>query len=230
MEDAIVRKIRKHLASPIDTEPAVVYLLSETRKLIDRDRSRQELFALLMYCHWALHVTLGKPGTTKAFLEQVDRFIRRNISGYQDDGTFTIVDEQVLFRDFVYLDTFRKELNRFLRSYDLPTGICGDNKQWSAFLSAYASVIEEGELTITGNSNSLVAVQKVVFRKGGDTRLADSHVSFVIRWNIHLKDGRICETQFEANSTQKMIAFNLHLIPSPIQIQHQIALDRTEIE
>jgi hypothetical protein len=228
MEDNIVRKIRSHLASPIDTEAAVVYLLSETRKLIDRDRSKQGLFALLMFCHWALHVTLTKPGTTKAFLERVDKFILRNISGYQDDGTFTLVDEQALFREFVYLDTFRQELKRFLGSYGLPTGICDDNKQWSTFLSAYASVIEEGELTITGNSNSLVAVQKVVFRKGGDTRLADSHVSFVIRWNIHLRDGRICETQFEANSTQKMIAFNLHLIQSPIQ--NQILLDATEVE
>jgi hypothetical protein len=213
MEDTIVRKIRNHLGNPIDTESAVVYLLSRTRMLIDRDRTTAlRPFALLMYCHWAVHVTLSKPSATSAFLEQVDRFIQKNISGYQDDGTFTFMDELVLFREFVYLDTFRRELRSFLASHDLPTEICDDHKRWSGFLSAYADVIEGGELTIASKGNNLKAVQKVVFRKGGDSRLADSHVPFVIRWNIYLKDGRICETDVEANSRNNSISFSLHLI------------------
>ncbi len=211
MEHNIVRKLRNHLSGAIDTECTVLYLLAEIRKLIKRDKPEPSPFTLHMYCHWALHVNLSKRNTTKDFLGRVDKFILKTVFPYEDDGTFSSIDEHHLVRDFVYLDTLRRELKGFLDCYDLPTRICDDDCLWFALVGAYANIIEDGELAITGKGDdTLKAVDKVVFRKGG-TPPAGNHVPFTIRWDIYLKDGRVCRTEVEANPRDSMIAHGLQI-------------------
>ena len=75
MRNAIVEKLRAQLNGPVDTEPSVVYLLCETRKLLDyRDPTRTPS-PLRMFCNWALHVDLTGRGTTKPFVQQVDDIV-----------------------------------------------------------------------------------------------------------------------------------------------------------
>ena len=219
MEDKKARKLESHLAGPLDTECSIVYLLSEIRKSMDRDGLHRSAFALRMYCHWSLHVNLDKQTTTQAFLQRVDKLILKKVSPggtatwpieYQDDGTFSLLDEHQLIRDFVFLDTFRRELKGLLDSYKLPISLCDDDSRWYRFLSAYASVIEDGELSISGKATALRAVKRVVFRKGGSAQMEGPHLPFTIQWDIFLQDGRICQTEVEANSGGKMISHALH--------------------
>jgi len=89
MTKDIVGKLQLHLAKPVDSEPAVVYLLAEVRKLLELDDPEHKMGALWMYCHWALHVDLDSPKTTESFLEKVDRWITNNVAYLTPSGPWT---------------------------------------------------------------------------------------------------------------------------------------------
>jgi len=75
MSKDIASRLRGHLSKAIETEPDVVYLMAEVRKLLDRDDKEHNNKAIWMYCHWALHVDLTKGGTTGQFLKTIDRWV-----------------------------------------------------------------------------------------------------------------------------------------------------------
>jgi hypothetical protein len=217
MTDAIVEKLRQHLSDPVDTECKVVYLLCEIRKLLDKPRPEptlralRQLFALRLYCNWALHIHLSK-NTTMALLEKVDRiFINRTTPGSPETG-LTIVAEHHLFREFVYLETFRKELSQFLTAYGLRTSLCDEDVCWFAFLAAYEGVIEDGSLTCESkNSAKLRVVEKITFTKGPRI-VEDSHVPFGIVWKILLKDGSTIEVNVGAPSNAQFLSWGLRWV------------------
>jgi hypothetical protein len=64
VKDQIVEKLRAVLSDEIDSECKVVYILCETRKLLDKYPTQPVPVTLKMYCHWALHIDLTNPGTT----------------------------------------------------------------------------------------------------------------------------------------------------------------------
>ena len=59
--NAIVDKLRAAISEPVDSECKVVYILAETRKLLETYPPDPLPFALKLYCHWALHVDLENP-------------------------------------------------------------------------------------------------------------------------------------------------------------------------
>ena len=171
MTKDIVGKLRNHLAQRIDTECAVVYLLAEVRKLLERDDPQQRHGAVWMHCHWALHVDLHSPKTTLEFLKFVDCWVTNTVADLFPRGTWKPLQEHYLFKDFIYLDTFRTQLKTFLACYGLPTQLCDQDDRWFAFLSSYAGVIEDGSLTARGDrNNELGAVKQVTFTKAKSRR------------------------------------------------------------
>lgn len=165
-----------------------------------------------MYCHWALHVSLSNPSTTSAFLQRVDAFIRKTVHPYTEDpaAPFSFIDEHQLFREFVYLDSFPSQLRELLDRYSLPANLCESDTERFTFLAVYAGVIEDGELSVRGRRNQhLEAVERVVFRKGDLSSWPASHTPFSLRWDIHLRDGRVCEAQLSANDTATGISHRL---------------------
>ncbi len=196
MTKDIVGKLEALLNQPIDSECKVVYLLAEVRKLLERDDPEHKMGSLWMYCHWALHVDLESPKTTEGFLEKVDRWVTNTVAYLTPSGAWTFREEYNLFKDFVYLNTFRHQLRVFLAAYKLPTTVCSDNSQWNRFIQEYGGVIEDGTLAAVGKKGTLKAVERVTFEKGDDLTTGN-HVPFVIRWTIQLKDGRSLITSVE---------------------------------
>jgi hypothetical protein len=196
MTKDIVGKLMALLNEPIDNECKVVYLLAEVRKLLERDDPDHKMGSLWMYCHWALHVDLESPKTTEGFLAKVDRWVTNTVAYLTPSGSWTFGEEYNLFKDFIYLNTFRRQLRVFLAAYKLPTTLCSDDEQWHRFIQAYGGVIEDGTLAAVGKKSTLQAVEKVTFEKGGNLT-AEHHVPFVIQWTIQLKDGRTLKTSVE---------------------------------
>lgn len=148
------------------------------------------------------------------FLKRVDRWITNTVAYLTPDGHWGFIEEHRLFRDFIFLDTFRWQLRGFLAGYGLPLSLCDLDTHWYAFIEAYGGVIEDGTLsTKSDKKDELGAVKNVVFKKGEDLT-ADHHVSFVIQWNIELKDGRTLSTNVETVPTGggNMTAHRLELI------------------
>src|SRR6266853_2222095 len=101
-ENAIVEKLRAALSGAVDSECKVVYVLAESRKLLETYAPDPLPFALKLYCHWALHIDLENPKITLAFLERVDRHAASVLAGNSD-----MAEEHRMVREFVFLDTFR---------------------------------------------------------------------------------------------------------------------------
>jgi hypothetical protein len=196
MTKDIVSKLAGLLSDPVDSECRVVYLLAEVRKLLERDDPQHTMASLWMYCHWALHVDLESPKTTEGFLERVDRWVTHTVAYLTPTGLWTFGEEYNLFKDFIYLNTFRHQLRVFLAAYKLPTTLCSDDAWWKRFIQEYGGVIEDGSLSAVGEKSTLKAVEKVTFEKGAELT-TDHHVPFVIQWTIQLKDGRTLKTSVE---------------------------------
>lgn len=209
MKDAIVEKIKTHLAGGVRTESRVVYLLAEVRKLLDADEKAnpgqpRTLPALWMFCHWALHVDLSNPGTTSSFMSDVEAYvISQNITGLpKPDGTFSFIDQHKFSQELQRLTNFRAQLKEFLRSKNLSTRLCDNKRSWSAFLTAYAGVIEDGSLSIRTkeSNNPLKVVKKVTFTKG--RALSSNYdLPFTIQWDIHIKHESFSIVRLELKST-----------------------------
>jgi hypothetical protein len=216
MTKDIISKLCDHLNCGIDTECEVVYLLAQIRKILDRDdpqRQSTNYTALWMCCHWAVHPDLASLQTTGDFLDKVDRWITNTVAYLQPRGTWSVLEEFNLFRDFVFLATIRSQLKAFLRSYNLPTEICDADDSWHDFLNAYGGVIEDGTLSLRTKSNPLGAVKQVTFKKGG--KLSDKHhVPFVIQWRIDLLDSRtlIANVKTVPDGGGKMTSHGLEII------------------
>jgi hypothetical protein len=210
MTKDIVGKLTSFLNESVDTECKVVYLLAEVRKLLERDDPEYKMGSLWMYCHWALHVDLESPKTTEGLLERVDRWVTNTVAYLSPSGPWTFREEFNLFKDFVYLNTFRHQLQTFLAAYGLPTTICSDSDHWNRFIQEYSGVIEDGSLSAVGKKATLKAVEKVTFEKGAQLT-AEHHVPFVIRWTIELKDGRALKTSVETVPTGSGTMTSHHL-------------------
>jgi len=81
MRHAIVEKLRNILLEPADSEYKVLYVLAQTRKLLDQVPREPAPFALHLYCHWALHTDLHAYLTTKNFMERVDGYAASVLAG-----------------------------------------------------------------------------------------------------------------------------------------------------
>ncbi|MGA9646227.1 MAG: hypothetical protein WBQ76_09930, partial [Candidatus Korobacteraceae bacterium] len=127
-EKQIVHKLRQALSEEIRKEADVVYVLAECRKLLEDTKPNDPHFALKLYCHWALHVDLAGRDTTLPFLKQVDTFVDCALA----DNNFG--EQNRMFREFGFLDSFRQLFKQFLESYGLPTQICDDDSRWQSFL------------------------------------------------------------------------------------------------
>lgn len=184
MKDAIVEKLRAALDSGLDTECKIFYVLGQARKLLEKFPPDPPQFALALYCNWALHVDLDRPKTTLHFLARVDQFVA-SILGLKDED---LISKHYLFREFVFLDSFRSQLRELLSKYGLPMALCDDDDRWNAFIQHYAGIIEDGSLSCDGKNLQLKLVRKVVFAKGREQQ--DSHVPFDLSWQIELLDGR----------------------------------------
>jgi hypothetical protein len=164
-EPAIIEKLRRILSDPVDSECKVVYILAESRKLLEPSRD-PNLFALKLYCHWAVHVDLRDSRVTLPFLQGAEKYSLSVLQGNSD-----IPGEHNVLKDLVGLETFRQHFRSFLNIYAIPPNVCDDDGLWHQFLTHYAGVIEDGSLTCSvrkSEPNPLTLVEKVTVKKGRD--------------------------------------------------------------
>ncbi len=192
MEKQIIEKLRAALSNEVDNECKVVYILCESRKLLEKHPPDPVPFALKLYCHWALHVDLTFPKTTAPFLERVDKFAADVLAGKPN-----VAEQHQMLREFVFLDTFRQQLRQFLKSYDLPTAVCDEDPRWHEFLKQYAGIIEDGSLSCQDKTGRLKLVREVIFTKGGP-KTSGTYIPFDLSWNIVLLNGRTLTVEVSA--------------------------------
>ena len=208
MKEQIIEKLRAVLSNEVDNECKVVYILCESRKLLEKYPPDPVPFALKLYCHWALHVDLTHPSTTLPFLERVDKFAADVLADKPN-----VAEQHQMLREFVFLDTFRQQLRQFLKSYDLPTAVCDEDPRWHEFLKQYAGIIEDGSLSCQDKTGRLKLVREVIFTKSR-SKTSGTYIPFDLSWNIVLKDRRTLTVEVNAAALpdgNEMILHAIHL-------------------
>jgi hypothetical protein len=195
--NAIVDKLRAALSDAVDSECKVVYILAESRKLLESYPPDPLPFALKLYCHWALHVDLESPGTTLPFLKRVDNYVAGLLVAKED-----LIEAHAMMREFVLLDTFKQQFRKLLQAFNLPTEICDDDKRWQQFLKHYAGVIEDGSLSCEAKTQRLKLVKEVIFGKGRRALSHDFYAPFDLAWTIVLLDRRKVTVEVNASASK----------------------------
>jgi hypothetical protein len=206
LRNAPAEGMQDGLPANIVKEAEVVYVLAECRKLLEETKAGDPHFALKLYCHWALHVDLAGRDTTLPFLKRVD-VLAAAILG---DNNF--IEQHRMFREFGFLNSFRHLLRDFLASYDLSTLICDEDPFWRSFLTAYASVVEDGSLTCHSQPGDLELITGVTFTKG--RAVEDRRLPFEMAWDIHLLQGKTITANvsaLELPNGEEMLIHNIHL-------------------
>ena len=204
MRNAIIDKLARHLSAPVETECEAVYLLCEARKLFDRETPP----ALYMCANWALHVDLDSSRNRGArrLLQEVDGFVAE----YLELGCIPF-PEPTIFKELLFIGSFRQELRAFLASLELPTDLCDEDAWWFTFVEAYAGVIEDGSLVCQGEGFRYIT--KLVFTKG--RTLSDADLPFTIDWEVALVDSRTLYAELHTNTTSgNALAWGLTLRPA----------------
>jgi hypothetical protein len=181
----LLRKLHADLERPIETEPDVVYLLCELRKLIDAQPVRGSLNTLKFYCHWALHIELTHSNWVRPFIAPSDEFLAHRIHVKRD---YMAREDVEKVEALLSWDQLRRELWRVLKIYKLSQTLCAFDDHWRRFLIAYSGVVNDGRLIYKGYD--LKVVEELCFNafrrppQWGDTARVN------VSWTATIKQSR----------------------------------------
>ncbi len=140
MEEEIILKLKEFLSkhTSMTEEQNVVYLLVETRKLIEKNGSKGKYPILRFYCNWALHPC--KSRDNQAMLEIIEKIEKSITSGprFQKTRNFLLDDESPL--KFISLEELEKEMEKFFDGKDLPKTIF-QGSNWSNFRDSLIHIL-----------------------------------------------------------------------------------------
>lgn len=188
-ELAIVEKLRRELQERIVSERQVMYILAETRKLLNMLNEAKAFSVLTFHCNWALHHSLDQDAAKNLVTELNDSYHALG------DGATAELGGRALWNK-LGLDTFRKQLRGFLRHHHLPTDLCNDDI-WGTFLHQYSKVIQDSPLicsqdaTVAGLTFDRLVLTAV---NAGINMLGREEIA--IRWSFYLKEVPVADWTF----------------------------------
>lgn len=175
--DTIIRKLDDLTARGISSEAEALYLLAETRKLLELVSEKQNYEMLTFFCDWALHPFMDRKNAQK-YLQLFDGF-------HKALNKFLVPDLEQIFETldtFLTLEGFKNELGQFFVSQGISDDVLQDGG-WPAFLNLYAAVIADCPLKIRADSTTTEYISEVtVTLKEGD-----EPTDFIVNWGLAFK-------------------------------------------
>lgn len=132
----IIYKISEELVRGIDSEPQVLYLLVEIRK-IRQTKFKNKTF-LDFYRDWACHVELTHNNAVNMFLNRFEILVDPNLTTCKIAKSFVSC-----FPSFFKFDELRKELRVFLKEERLTTELTDDRKKWYTFVKHLLGILKD---------------------------------------------------------------------------------------
>lgn len=191
----IVEKLNRELAEPITSERQVVYILVETRKLLELMGMLETYPQLTFFCNWAMHPTLDREparriirlfdSTVVATRTSLPTLadIKANANAMQEHlgqicGPFEIAGFGV----------FKEELEKFFDRQGIDCPLLQDQKKWIRFLGYYSSVVEDCPLKCQDDSTA--HVETLLVRKlAADSCSTDTQAYLYLQWSWVHDDG-----------------------------------------
>lgn len=140
MEESIIEKLNTHILSGINKESDVVYLMVETRKILERTDNKYPL--LKFYCDWILHNKKDNiTSDIKKIMEKINKSIPKDIkkSPYPRNYRSEILE-------FIFMKGLREEFKSFFRCFKLSEGsriLFMKGKNWIRFVNLLTKVLAD---------------------------------------------------------------------------------------
>jgi hypothetical protein len=178
MKNEIVLKLNHHLASGIQNEAAVVYALTQVRKLLDLMRAKARYPVLAFYADWVVHPTLERQSWAKNGLQMLENVV----GGFQTGKC----NSKEVFRAVTGVLSFQRlhgELLKFGEEY----GVAFDQmsfEQWRGFGTLLIGVLIDCPLQAT---STVGMVRRLVLSR--DFTFTHEVGQTLASWKIDLQDG-----------------------------------------
>ena len=129
-EDILSQKIHRELSNlPIDTEPRVMYLLVEIRKILEHDNVKNTFLGF--YCDWVVHTKMDRAFAKKVFAEIDD-------------------ENSAVGHHIKSFNLLKNELKTFFENYGLPVNLITEH--WEFFREKLIDIlIDTPVINDTGN-------------------------------------------------------------------------------
>jgi hypothetical protein len=164
----------KHaLSTTAKTQADVNYIMTETRKLLERLNLMGQHDDLVFFCDWTVHSKLDR-SKAKAIVAEFDTVILE-VARTLSHTPFT---ERL--KRIVSLDLLRDELRSVFTTHGLPTNLLDNTGQWAAFVVLYISVVRDCPLEL--RNGYCLQVKHIDI---GDILLTPTHhTTIVTKWDL----------------------------------------------
>ena len=183
MKNDIVAKLNREFEAEIQSERQVVYILVETRKLLEQQNTLRDFGALRLCSDWAVHPKLDR-SDAQAVLQHFDAYEIE----YQKSGATVTEFQCEPLNDFMTLKGFRAKFIEALSPYGINVDRLASDAFWQPFIQHYMAVIQDCPLEAKENNTQLVThVSGIAW----PTEQADALFpgKCVIQWNWKLRSG-----------------------------------------
>lgn len=184
---AIVDKLNREFDANPASEAQVVYILVETRKLLEQQKTLKTFPAVKLCCDWAVHPKLTRSGAQDV-LKLFDDF---EVEYVKEKGAIAPADFKPL-HGFVDLSNFRRELIDSLAPHGVDVRRLTLDDYWRSFVQLYSGVIQDCPLE--AGEGRMTHVTRVAGHAWPDGQTIFSG-KVVVQWTWWLKDGRERETK-----------------------------------
>ncbi len=151
MENSIINKINDEIASGIDKECQVVYIMIELRKLLDmqRDSGNDKYKIIRFYSDWIVHTKKSTiTSEIKEIMNKIDSEIPLN---YKEDVSWQIYQKELM--KFIYMESLKDELDEFFKEVGI-NNVLLEKSNWIKLISLLVKILEEQPiLNPTNNVN-----------------------------------------------------------------------------
>jgi hypothetical protein len=146
-QPALEQKLRNAVNQKTTTEAQALYIMAETRKLMEVTKVQNNYPGLNFYCNWALHPTISGSAEGKrivAIFDRAERFFSQ-MANTQPEQQIANPDwswRQEL-TDILDLRNLKREFQSLCTIHNIDGRLITDQSEWLRFLNLYAGIIED---------------------------------------------------------------------------------------
>ncbi|MEK7652615.1 MAG: hypothetical protein AAB334_01570 [Patescibacteria group bacterium] len=106
MKEEIIKKLNLKLSKNTPEESDILYILTEIRKFLEREKLKNNFPILNFYCNWVLHAEIEKTYAIQSILEKIEKDILSK--EYDPSNIMVMVSFEKLFKEMTqFLNKFK---------------------------------------------------------------------------------------------------------------------------
>lgn len=183
MKNDIAEKLNREFAQEVVSERQVVYMLVETRKLLEQQDTLKNFRAFKLCSDWAVH-----PKLNQASAQIVLGYFDAYEAEFQKSGVTVAEYKLQPLLDFMSHAKFREQFIQAVEPHGIRVDRLTSDEYWRHFIQHYSAVVQDCPLEAQANTTQYVNHVTCLAwpREQANALYPGKHV---VQWNWNLKSG-----------------------------------------